>query len=177
MVHRFACTALVTSLLHPALHAGEKSAAEASAAVLFFTTIDCPIANSYAPEIARIAVDYGSRGVRFTLVYVDPDLSRAEIIAHAKDYGLSEIPVLVDRKHLLVKRAGATRTPEVALYDAGGKLAYLGRIDNCWAGFGDKRNAPTATDLRDALDALLAGHPVANEYREAIGCSIPELEQ
>jgi len=39
--------------------------------VLFFITNDCPVANSYAPEIQRICSDYARRRISCTLVYSD----------------------------------------------------------------------------------------------------------
>src|SRR5436190_7891994 len=40
------------------------AAAGQKAIVLFFVMSDCPIANSYAPEINRIVATYSSQGVR-----------------------------------------------------------------------------------------------------------------
>jgi hypothetical protein len=48
--------------------------------VLFFITSDCPIANSYAPEIQRICSEYGQ--VSCDLIYVDPTLTVADVKKH-----------------------------------------------------------------------------------------------
>src|SRR5215211_7413394 len=40
-----------------------------AATVLLFIAIDCPIANAYAPEIARLVSDYKDAGVRFFAVH------------------------------------------------------------------------------------------------------------
>jgi len=70
------------------------------AAVVIFTAVDCPIANGYAPEIARIVKEYGARGVSFTLAHVDPDLADAEAAKHAEEYGLDEGPaIVIDHEH------------------------------------------------------------------------------
>ena len=42
--------------------------------VLFFVATDCPVSNSYAPEIQRVCREYGPRGVGCVLVYEDVDL-------------------------------------------------------------------------------------------------------
>src|SRR5436190_7597273 len=47
------------------------------ATVLFFIGHDCPISNSYAPEINRICAEFEARKVACYLVYPDPDLSAA----------------------------------------------------------------------------------------------------
>jgi hypothetical protein len=54
-------------------------------------------------------------------------------------------------------------------------LVYLGRIDNRYVGFGKRREQVTAHDLRDALEAVLAGRPVPRRRTEAVGCDIPDI--
>jgi hypothetical protein len=83
---------------------------------------------------------------------------------------------LLDRTHALVKAAGATMTPEAALFSPDGTLQYLGRIDDLYADYMKKRPAPTRRDLREALDELLAGKSVSIKRAEPIGCYIPEIE-
>ena len=58
------------------------------------------------------------------------------------------------------------------MFDAKGRLVYRGRIDNLYADFGKKRFKPTKRDLRDTLDALLAGKRLAKRTTEAVGCYI-----
>src|SRR5437667_12273682 len=62
---------------------------DGKASVLFFVTSDCPISNSYAPEIQRICSAYGSKRVSCNLVYVDPDLTLTDVKKHVKDFGYS----------------------------------------------------------------------------------------
>jgi hypothetical protein len=144
-------------------------------AVLFFVTNDCPISNAFAPEIARICAEYAPRGADCSLVYVDPSIDDAAAQAHAKTFGHGDYPKIVDRKHELVKLAGATVTPEVAVIDSAGKVVYLGRIDNSFAALGQARRPATSHDLRDALDATLAGRPAPQPRTQALGCYIPDL--
>src|SRR5262245_46177022 len=72
------------------------------ATVLFFVSADCPISNSYAPEIHRIIEGYGQRQVAFFMIYVDPTVSIPEIKKHAKEYEW-RVPVVVDPRHVLVE--------------------------------------------------------------------------
>jgi peroxiredoxin len=139
--------------------------------VIFFITTDCPISNGYVPEMNRIAHDYASRGVRVYAVMADTGTPLAEVQKHAKEYGFT-FPVLLDPKQILVRFTGASVTPEAAVISAGAAKVYLGRIDNRVEGFGVQRSQATQRDLRDALDALLAGKPVATPSTKAIGCSI-----
>ena len=102
-------------------------------------------------------------------------------LADAKEYGLAPDQgpapsILVDRKHALVTAAEATITPEVAVFSPAGKLVYQGRINDLYTGFGDRRNAASEHNLRDALEAVLAGKEVATPRTKAVGCLIEPLE-
>jgi hypothetical protein len=141
------------------------------ASVLIFSTSDCPIANGYAPQINQLVARYRGRPVGFYLVHVDPAITAARARQHARDFGYT-MPVLIDAGHDLVRAAGATVTPEAAIY-AGGRLRYRGRINNWYGEVGRKRALVSRHELRDALDALLAQRPVAVERTAAIGCLIP----
>ena len=140
--------------------------------VLIFIERECPIANSYAPEINRIIKDYP--GFAFYLIQVDPDLTNSEARKHATDYAL-QAPVIIDRQHELVKLSGARITPEAAVFSPFGSLLYLGRIDDKFAGFGKSRVEATQRDLRGALNAVKAGQPVPVARTKAIGCYIPDF--
>ena len=144
--------------------------------VLVFVTPDCPIANSYAPEISALAKEFATEPLRFFVVHVDPDTDGAAAKTHAQEYSL-RLPLLLDPKHVLAKKLGITKTPEVALITAGGAIAYRGRIDDLWGDLGKRRPAPTVRDLHGALTAVLAGAKVAKERTEAIGCDLPSLKK
>jgi hypothetical protein len=146
----------------------------ARATVLLFTRSDCPISNRYAPEIARLHAEYGPRGVAFFLVYVDPDQSEDAVRAHVHDHGYA-CRVLLDRSHQLVALAGATITPEAALYLPGGRRVYRGRIDDRFVALDVVRAQPTCHDLAEAIDAALAGHAPEVAETTAIGCVIGDL--
>lgn len=138
-----------------------------------FVTVDCPISNAYSPELNRLVATYSPRGVEFFLVHVDPDLIAPVAKTHAKEFGY-RCTILLDPRHRLVKALGATKTPEAAVIGASGALLYRGRIDDRYPDLG-KLRAPRVRDLRDALDAALAGKPVKVARTEPVGCLIPKL--
>lgn len=144
-------------------------------AVVFITVMaDCPIVNSYAPEYNRLREEYQEQGVQVFLLQVDPHATRQSLQQHAKQYNL-KLPVIHDADHAWVKRLGATRTPEATLLTPDGEVYYRGRIDDRYVDFGRRRVAATTRDLRDAVEAVLAGRPVINSGQPAIGCYIPRL--
>jgi len=142
---------------------------------LFFVTNDCPISNSYAHEIARICAAYKSQGISCTLVYIDPSLTNIQVRKHAEEYGHGDYPKIVDRRHDLVKATGVNVTPEAAVIDPSGKFVYRGRIDDSFAALGQPRRPAQHPDLRNALDAIVAGKPIATPRTHALGCYIPDL--
>ena len=140
------------------------------ATVLIFLMHDCPVANSMAPEMARLAKEFGDKGVRFFGVYTSE--SAAEIATHRKDYALP-FPGLQDANGALAKRAGATRVPEAAVFSAGGELLYRGRINDRAVKLGVTRPVARKHDLRLALEAVLAGRKPEQKFTEAVGCYLP----
>jgi hypothetical protein len=171
---------VVPSTLPPALtdiHGVEHrpfQGSDAIANVLVFTLQDCPIANSYVPTLNKLVDDYGPGGIRLLFVHVDPQLTIDEARNHAQEYQI-KAPVVVDRKHDWVRFAGATRSPEVAVFSPTGEVLYTGRIDDKYASLGKRRTHISAHDLRDALDAILAGRSVPQPRTEPVGCFIPSL--
>jgi len=139
--------------------------------VLYFITTDCPISNGYVPEMNRLAKEFASRGVRFFGVMTDTSVPAADVRKHVKDFGYA-FPVLFDPTQILVKYTNADTNPETAVISPRGEMLYLGRIDNKVAGFGQQRPEATEHNLRDAIEAALAGKPVAKAATTPIGCSI-----
>jgi hypothetical protein len=148
------------------------SAGEPRARVYVFIASDCPLSNSYAPEIRRTIQEYSPRGVRFTLVYVDPDLTLDQVRRHARDYGY-DAPIFLDLSREWVERLGVHVTPEVAVLTPDGAIAYRGRIDDRAMELGKTRPEPTQRDLRLALEDVLQGRPVQVPSAPAVGCFIP----
>lgn len=141
--------------------------------VLFFVSVDCPISNRYAPEVRRLWDQFSSRGVTFWLVYADPTTTARAIRKHRTEFRYP-FEALHDPQHTLVRRGKATTTPECAVFNRNGQLAYHGRIDNFYADFGKARPRATERELRDALETLLDGRKPAREFVPAVGCRIPD---
>jgi hypothetical protein len=157
-------------------HAVEPLAdAKAKAIVLVFTRIDCPISNRYAPVIHELYRRFGPRGVSFWLIFVGPHESLQEVRQHVEEYRY-KTHVALDRRHLLVKVAGAHVTPEVAVFSPQAALLYHGRIDNWYVSVGEALPAPTHNDLELTLNAILAGRPLPEKATPAVGCYISDLE-
>lgn len=151
---------------------GDLFNSEHTAHILFFVTHDCPISNQLAPEIQRICTSYEGERFQCYLIYVDPDLTVEEVREHVADYG-HKSPAILDTNHRLVELAGATITPEVAVFSKSGRLLYRGRINNFYERLGRPRRNVTSHDLRVALDQIGQKLPVEPGRTQAIGCFIP----
>lgn len=158
-----------------ALHS-EREWEQSKAAVYFFIGAECPISNRYAPEIQRIVAAYKDKGIAFFGVQSDPELKPEAAQKHAAEFGLP-FSVLLDPEQLLVARFGVALTPTVVLVKPGGQVLYRGRIDNRYLDFGRYRNVGIKPDLRNSLDAFLAGKAIPEPVTKSIGCGLPPLKK
>ena len=143
--------------------------------IVLFTATECPIANAFSPEIARIAKEYEKKSCELYLVYTDPDLDADSIRTHLKDYALTAVTAILDKEQVLVRATGATHTPEAAVVNSKGNQLYRGRVNNRYAALGKARRVITKNDLREALQAITNGNTVATPRTKVIGCYIPTL--
>jgi thiol-disulfide isomerase/thioredoxin len=142
--------------------------------VLVFVRTDCPVSNRYAPTIQRLSEAYAGKAA-FWLVYPNKSESAGIIRKQEREYGY-KIPALRDPQHVLVKASQVQITPEVAVFDAGRKLTYHGRIDNLYEDIGRARNAATTHELEDAIAAALSGKKLHAAATPGVGCYISDLE-
>src|SRR5262245_32576158 len=144
--------------------------------VLLFVQTDCPVSNSYAPEIQKICKAYESRGVSCSLAHEDVRVDPSAVRKHMKDFSYRGITATIDASRAIADRPRATITPAAVVVDASGAVRYRGRIDNFYASLGKPRQHVTEHDLIDALDAILAGKPVPKPETEAIDCIITHTQ-
>ena len=153
--------------------------AAAKVLVVVFTSNHCPTAQAYEGRIKKLAADYRDKGVALVAInpndplairldelgYTDVSDSFDDMKLRAKDHGF-EFPYLYDGDTQKIAHAfGVLATPHVFIFDAERKLRYIGRIDNS-----DVKEVKTH-EAADAIDALLAGKPVAVEKTKIFGCS------
>jgi hypothetical protein len=140
--------------------------------LIFFVSADCPVSARYAPEIDRIAAGYATRGVRAWLVYADLTATIPSVRENLRAFHPNaRTPAIIDAGFQLTTAVDVTITPEAAIYTSSGR-AYRGRIDDLYVSIGKSRREALHHDVRDALDAILAGRSVATPQTEAVGCFI-----
>lgn len=143
-----------------------KSLAGKNGTVLLFVSVQCPVSNAYNERMERLAQDYRAKGISVIGINSNVREDAAAVKAHAADNKLS-FTILKDPGNKIADKLGATVTPEAYFLDGANKLLYHGRIDN-------SRNADQveSNDLRNAINATLAGKAIEKTEAKAFGCSI-----
>ena len=154
--------------------------------VVIFTANHCPTAQAYEDRIIQLVKDYRDKGVAIVAIspndpkalhlnelgYTDLSDTFKELKIRAKDKGFN-FPYLYDGDTQKTAHAyGPVSTPHAFVFDQDRVLRYQGRIDN-----NEKIGKATVHDLRNALDALLAGKPVPVATTKTFGCSIKWSEK
>jgi len=136
-----------------------------------FVTHDCPICNSYAPEIKRIELKFRSKA-NVQLVYSDPLATVHRVQSHAKEYGLQSLTKWVDRSRTLAFGCGASVVPQAVVFDSKGHKTWSGRIDDQYVSLGVRKHQASTHDLRDAIDSVVKGQSPKAALGQPVGCII-----
>src|SRR5262249_44802245 len=120
------------------------------AIVAVFVGTECPLANKYFPTLVDMHHKYAKQGVQFLAVNSNDQDSFGAVLRHARERKIP-FPVLKDTDHMAADALGARRTPEAFLLDSTYVIRYRGRIDDQY-GYNYQRDAPTKTELKDAIE-------------------------
>jgi thiol-disulfide isomerase/thioredoxin len=160
--------------------------AEARLLAVVFTANHCPTAQAYEARLQKLADDYRPRGVALVAIspndpkavrldelgYSDLGDSLDEMVLRAKERGFT-FPYLYDGDtQAVAHKFGPTATPHVFVFDAERRLRFVGRVDDS-----EDPDKVTVSDVRKAIDALLADRPVPVERTKVFGCSIKWSEK
>ncbi|HWB25500.1 MAG TPA: redoxin domain-containing protein [Chitinophagaceae bacterium] len=155
--------------------------------VIIFTCDHCPTAQAYEDRIIKLTSDYKNKGVAVVAImpndpksvqlaelgYTDLSDSYEEMKQRAAEKHFN-FPYLNDGETEAVSKLyGPIATPHAFVFDKDRKLRYNGRIDNVEK----PSKTPTSFDLRNAIDALLAGREVPVTTTKVFGCSIKWAEK
>jgi peroxiredoxin len=146
--------------------------ANAKALAVIFWCNHCPYVRAWEDRVAALQSEYANRGVQFVLInsndptkYPGDSFDQMQQRAQEKSY---PYPYLVDETQEVARQYGATRTPEIFLFDEARTLRYHGAPDDN----ADDPKAVTHKYLRGALDALLAGTAPEPSETAPQGCTI-----
>jgi glutathione peroxidase-family protein len=146
--------------------------------LVIFSCNHCPYARAWEERIVALGNTYQDRGVGVMVVNSNdpqryPDDGYEEMQRRARLRGY-RFPYVVDSTSDVAVAFGATRTPEVYLFNKDGKLYYQGAVDNDTDG--KLKPQERQNYLQAALDALVAGKQGASagvmQVTKSIGCGI-----
>ncbi|HKV47109.1 MAG TPA: redoxin family protein [Candidatus Acidoferrales bacterium] len=153
---------------------------------IVFESNHCPVSIAYEGRIRQIYEDYKDKGVQLVAInpnnasairlnelgYTDSTDDMADMKIRAKLRHI-DWPYLYDGEtQAFAAKLGAVATPHIFIFDQDRKLRYEGRIDDSTAIAKVK-----VQDARNAIDAMLAGKPVAVASTRAFGCSTKWLSK
>jgi peroxiredoxin len=144
--------------------------AKNKAVAVVFVATKCPVSNAYNTRMAALGREYAAKGIPLVGINSNKTEPAAEVKEHAEKHGFT-FTVLKDEGNRIADAYGATRTPEVFVVDPKGNLVYHGRIDENQ----DEPQNVKSPDLRNALEAILAGRPVPAAETKAFGCTIKRV--
>lgn len=150
-----------------------ESFADAPALLVMFICNHCPFVKHLRSALAQLGRDYIPQGLAIVAISSNdsdayPADSPAKMIEEQQEAGYN-FPYLFDATQEVAKVYRAACTPDFYLFDKSRKLVYRGQFDDSRPSNG---LPVTGKDLRAAIDAVLAGKPVAAEQRPSIGCNI-----
>lgn len=145
---------------------------EANFLIVAFTCNHCPYVVGSEDRIKRLQIDYINRGVSLVCINSNEDEQHTDdsfekMVERARDQEF-RFPYLRDETQQVALAYGALRTPHFFLFDAERRLRYTGRMD-------DNPRTPgaeTTHELRDAIEAVLAGKNPPVEKTNPIGCNV-----
>jgi peroxiredoxin len=140
--------------------------------VLVFLGTECPVSNSYAPNLKRLHEAHAARGVQILGVHCDPDVSAQIAKSHASEYQLP-FPLVLDHEQQLAQSCGIAVMPTAVVVGPDGQLLYRGQIDNRYLASGVRRPQATKLDLQAAIEAALGGKRPVPATTEPFGCPLP----
>jgi len=158
-----------------------KSFSKAKVLVIIFSANHCPTAQAYEDRMIAITNDYASKYVKVVVIssnnpdavnlselgYTDLSDSYPEMLIRYQDKKFN-FPYLYDGDNQKTALAyGPVATPHAFVFDSERILRYTGRIDA-----NEKPGTGHGEDLRNAIDAVLAGKTPEPSTTKVFGCSM-----
>ncbi len=143
--------------------------------LVMFSCNTCPWVLAWEDRYDDIAAACADNKIGFIVVNANEAQrgssdSKAGMKAHAEDKNYT-FPYVIDKNHVLADAFGATKTPDLFLFDGTLKLQYKGAIDDN----GRDPSAVTKKYIENAITNMVAGKAIDPNSTRSIGCSIKRL--
>jgi peroxiredoxin len=143
------------------------------ALLVAFVCNHCPFVKHIQAGFVAFANEFQAKGLAVVAISANdvdnhPDDSPAKMTEEARRNGYT-FPYLYDESQDVAKGYQAACTPDFFLFDQHRKLVYRGQFDDSRPGNGQP---VTGRDMRDAVNAVLAGRSVDANQKPSVGCNI-----
>ncbi len=146
---------------------------QAQAMLVIFMCNHCPFVKHIIDPLKALIEEYQARGVAVVGInandvhaYPEDSVDNMKAVARKKGFSFG---YLYDETQAVARAYKASCTPDFFVFDRSRRLVYRGQMDDSRPGNG----VPvTGRDLRDALDAVLAGRAVKGDQKPSMGCNI-----
>jgi len=141
--------------------------------LVMFICNHCPFVIHLRDDLAKTCKEYEAKGVAVVGISANdvakhPDDGPEKMAEEVKNIGYT-FPYLYDESQEVAKAYRAACTPDFFLYDTNHKLAYRGQYDDSRP---ESDTPVTGSDIRVAMDAVLAGNAPLSDQKNSIGCNI-----
>ena len=141
--------------------------------LVMFICNHCPFVIHLRDDLAKTCKEYEAKGVAVVGISANdvakhPDDGPEKMAEEVKNVGYT-FPYLYDESQEVAKAYRAACTPDFFLYDTNHKLAYRGQYDDSRP---ESDTPVTGSDIRVAMDAVLAGNAPLSDQKNSIGCNI-----
>lgn len=141
--------------------------------LVMFICNHCPFVKHVRAGLAQFGRDYQDSGLKVVAINSNdtdahpddsPEKMKEEVAAQGYVF-----PYLFDADQSVAKKYQAACTPDFFLFDGNAQLVYRGQFDGARPG----NEVPvTGSDMRAAVDALLATSSVPADQIPSVGCNI-----
>lgn len=150
-----------------------KEATKKSGLMVMFSCNTCPVVKRYQSrtvEICGLAAknDIGVILLNSNEASRDDGDSFGDMKEYAEDQGY-DFNYVLDKNSTMADAFGASRTPEIFLFDKNGKLAYHGAIDDNPSGQVTRKHASIA------IGEMVTGKDISVKQTKSVGCGIRRI--
>lgn len=141
--------------------------------VVVFMCNHCPYVKHLKTELSALFTEFqdmgvGCVGINSNDVAHYPDDHPTKMADDIRTFGYT-FPYLYDETQAVARAYQAACTPDFYVFNADHQLVYRGQFDDSRPGNG---LPVTGADLRAAVEAVVAGQPVAEVQKPSIGCNV-----
>lgn len=140
--------------------------------VIIFMCNHCPYVKAVLSRLIDLQNQMDEKGVQLVGINSNdasryPDDSFDNMKKTAEEMKIP-FPYLFDATQEIARAYDVVCTPDIYVYGEERTLLYRGRIDDNW----EHPEKVTKKDLKEAIDAALAGEKISEEQIPSMGCSI-----